>query len=77
MQRILGWLLAPVVWLLGIPWSEATSAGQLLGTKVVLNELVAYVQMAELPPGSLSERSSLDHGLQHLWICQLSGASAS
>lgn len=59
MQRILGWLLAPVTWLLGIPWSEATSAGQLLGTKVVLNELVAYVQMAELPTGSLSERSSL------------------
>ena len=59
MQRILGWLLAPVVWLLGIPWSEATSAGQLLGTKVVLNELVAYVQMAELPAGSLSERSAL------------------
>ena len=59
MQRMLGWLLAPVVWLLGIPWSEATSAGQLLGTKVVLNELVAYVQMAELPAGSLSERSSL------------------
>ena len=59
MQRILGWMLAPVVWLLGIPWSEATSAGQLLGTKVVLNELVAYVQMAELPAGSLSEKSAL------------------
>ena len=59
MQRLLGWLLAPVVWLLGIPWSEATSGGQLLGTKVVLNELVAYVQMAELPADSLSERSSL------------------
>ena len=59
MQRILGWVLAPVVWLLGIPWSEATSGGQLLGTKVVLNELVAFIQMAELPPGSLSERSSL------------------
>ena len=59
MQRILGWLLAPVVWLLGIPWSEATSAAQLLGTKVVLNELVAYIQMAELPAGTLSERSSL------------------
>lgn len=59
MQRILGWLLAPVVWLVGVPWSEATIAGQLLGTKVILNELVAYVQMSELPSGALSERSSL------------------
>ena len=48
-----------VVWLLGIPWAEAAAAGQLLGTKVVLNELGAYIQLAELPPGSLSERSAL------------------
>ena len=48
-----------VVWFLGIPWAEATSTGQLLGTKVVLNELMAYIQLAELPPGSLSERSAL------------------
>ena len=59
MQRVLGWALAPVVWLLGIPWSEAVTAGQLLGTKVVLNELVAYIQMSQLPPGSLTERSAL------------------
>ncbi|MXY86164.1 MAG: nucleoside:proton symporter, partial [Chloroflexi bacterium] len=42
MQRIFGWVLAPVVWVLGVPWSDAIDAGQLLGTKVVLNELVAY-----------------------------------
>ena len=59
MQRVLGWVLAPVVWLLGIPWSESVTAGQLLGTKIVLNELVAYIQMSGLPPGSLSERSAL------------------
>ena len=59
LQRILGWVLAPVAWALGIPWSEATTAGQLLGIKVVLNELVAYLRMAELPAGSLSERSAL------------------
>ena len=59
LQRLLGWVLAPAVWLLGIPWSEAVNAAQLLGTKVVLNELVAYLQMADLPPGSLSERSSV------------------
>ena len=59
LQRIFGWVLAPVAWALGIPWSEATTAGQLLGIKVVLNELVAYLRMAELPAGSLSERSAL------------------
>ena len=59
LQRIFGWTMAPVVWALGVPWAESVSAGQLLGTKVVLNELVAYIQMSELPSGSLSERSSI------------------
>ena len=59
LQRILGWVLAPVVWVLGIPWSDALDAGQLLGTKVVLNELVAYIDMSQLPAGALSEKSSL------------------
>ena len=59
LQRLLGWALAPAVWLLGIPWSEAITAGQLLGTKVVLNELVAYVQMSGLTEGALSERSAV------------------
>ncbi len=59
LQRLFGWALAPVAWGLGVPWSESVSAGQLLGTKVVLNELVAYVQMSELPPGSLSEHSAI------------------
>ncbi|MXV80487.1 MAG: nucleoside:proton symporter [Chloroflexi bacterium] len=59
MQRIFGWVLAPVVWVLGIPWSDAIDAGQLLGTKVVLNELVAYIDMSNLPQGALSEKSAL------------------
>jgi CNT family concentrative nucleoside transporter len=59
LQRILGWLMAPVVWLLGIPWTEAHVAGQLLGTKVILNELIAYLDLAKLPAGTLSERSRL------------------
>ena len=59
LQRILGWVLAPIVWTLGVPWSESVSAGQLLGTKVVLNELVAYIQISQLPPGSLGERSGI------------------
>ena len=57
LQRMLGWLLAPVAWLIGIPWAEAGLAGELMGTKVVLNELVAYLSMAELPEGALSLRS--------------------
>ena len=59
LQRIFGWVLAPVVWVLGIPWSDAVDAGQLLGTKVVLNELVAYIDMANLPEGALTEKSAL------------------
>jgi CNT family concentrative nucleoside transporter len=59
MQRILGYLMAPVVWLIGIPWSEAPAAGALLGTKTVLNEFIAYVDLAGLPEGTLSERSRM------------------
>ena len=59
LQRIFGWVLAPVVWVLGIPWSDAVDAGQLLGTKVVLNELVAYIDMSNLPEGALTEKSAL------------------
>lgn len=59
LQRLFGWVMAPVTWLLGIPWNEAVTAGQLLGTKVVLNELLAYLELAKLPPDALSERSRL------------------
>lgn len=58
-QRALGWCLAPLVWTLGIPWSEATTAGQLMGTKIVLNEFLAYLSLADLPAGALGERSAL------------------
>lgn len=59
LERILGWIMAPLVWLIGIPWNEAQAAGALMGTKTVLNELLAYLRLAELPEGSLSERSKL------------------
>ena len=59
LQRLLGWLFAPVVWLIGIPWAEASTAGGLMGIKIVLNELLAYAELAALPPESLSERSRL------------------
>jgi concentrative nucleoside transporter, CNT family len=58
-QRLLGWLMAPVVWLIGIPWAEASAAGALMGVKTVLNELVAYLELARLPEGTLSERSQI------------------
>ena len=59
LQELLGILMAPVVWLIGIPWEEAVAAGSLMGTKTVLNELLAYADLAALPPGTLSERSTL------------------
>jgi CNT family concentrative nucleoside transporter len=58
LQMILGWIFAPVVWLLGIPWNEAPTAGSLLGIKTILNEFVAYSQLTTLPAGSLSPRST-------------------
>ena len=58
-QRLLGWLMAPLVWLIGIPWYEATAAGALMGVKTVLNELVAYLELARLPEGTLSDRSQI------------------
>lgn len=59
LRRLLGWTLAPLMWTLGVPWGEAGIAGGLMGTKAVLNEYVAYVDLAALPPGSLGGRSTL------------------
>ncbi|MDD3311088.1 nucleoside transporter C-terminal domain-containing protein [Pseudodesulfovibrio sp.] len=59
LQRILGWIMSPVVWLIGVPWSEAQTAGSLMGTKTVLNEFLAYLDMAKLPAGALCERSRI------------------
>lgn len=59
LQRLLGFIMAPVAWLIGIPWSEALVAGSLLGTKTILNELIAYLDLAKLPAGTLSEKSRL------------------
>ncbi len=59
LERIFGWLFSPVVWLFGIPWREAPLAGSLMGIKVVLNELIAYLNLAALPKGSLDPRATL------------------
>lgn len=56
-RGIFGWLFAPVMWAIGIPWEQAGTAGSLMGTKAILNEYVAYLALAELPAGALDPRS--------------------
>ena len=58
-ERMLGVVFAPLAWAVGVPWSEAGAAGQLLGEKTVLNEFVAYLHMAALPDQALSPHSRL------------------
>lgn len=59
LQRLLGLVMAPVCWLMGLPWDQAVTAGSLMGTKTVLNELIAYVDFSKLPPDTLDPRSRL------------------
>jgi CNT family concentrative nucleoside transporter len=59
LERIFGWLFAPVVWLFGVPAGQAATAGSLMGTKTILNELVAYLNLAALPKGALDPRATL------------------
>jgi concentrative nucleoside transporter, CNT family len=59
LQRLLGYAMAPVCWLLGLPWAQAVTAGSLMGTKTVLNELIAYVDLSKLGPDALDARSRL------------------
>jgi CNT family concentrative nucleoside transporter len=59
LQRVFGWLFAPLAWAVGVPWGESQAAGGLLGTKTVLNEFVAYIDLAKLPAETLSPRSKL------------------
>jgi CNT family concentrative nucleoside transporter len=59
LQRLLGYVFAPLVWLMGIPAEEALFAGSLMGTKTVLNEFLAYLTLISAPEGALSERSEI------------------
>ena len=59
LQRIFAWPFRPVMWLIGLPWSEAGTAATLMGTKTVLNEFVAYVNFSALPPDTFTPRSRL------------------
>ena len=59
LERLLGFVMAPVVRVMGVPWAEAPTAGALMGTKTILNELLAYLQMAKLPADALSPHTRL------------------
>jgi CNT family concentrative nucleoside transporter len=59
LKLILGYMFAPIAWMMGIPWDEALISGKLLGTKTALNEFVAYLDLAALSEGALSDRSRL------------------
>ena len=59
LQRGLGSVMGPIVWLMGVPWQEASVAGGLMGVKTILNEFLAYLELSRLAPGTLSDRSML------------------
>lgn len=59
LRRLLGWIFAPLMWAIGVPWGEAADAGALMGTKAVLNEYVAYLDLAALGADAFSARSQL------------------
>lgn len=59
LEHLLGWIMAPMTFLMGVPWSEAVTAGSLMGVKTVLNEFLAYLQMTAIPAEDLSDRSRL------------------
>ena len=59
LQRILGWGFRPLIWLIGVPWDQSAAAATLMGTKTVLNEFVAYLDLAHLQAEALDARSRL------------------
>jgi concentrative nucleoside transporter, CNT family len=64
LSALLGWLLAPIAWVIGVPWADATTVGGLIGQKIVLNEFVAYSAMSDIVNGRvegvmLSDKATL------------------
>jgi CNT family concentrative nucleoside transporter len=62
MATLLGYLLAPIAWVIGVPWEDATTVGGLIGQKVVLNEFVAYVALGEIVNGNVEGVTLTDQG---------------
>jgi CNT family concentrative nucleoside transporter len=59
LERLLGAVMAPVCWLMGIPWEQAATAGSLMGMKTILNEFIAYIELSKLSADALDARSRL------------------
>ncbi len=59
LQRIFAWGFRPLVWLIGVPWDQSAAAAGLMGTKTVLNEFVAYLELSRLPQGALDPHARL------------------
>ena len=58
LEVILGYLLSPIAWIIGVPWQDAVNVGSLIGQKIVLNEFIAYLNLSQLiPTGVLSEKA--------------------
>ncbi|MEM1150931.1 MAG: nucleoside transporter C-terminal domain-containing protein [Pseudomonadota bacterium] len=58
-QRILGWIFAPLMYLIGVPWDEAARSGSLMGIKTVLTEFVAFLELAAIPADEMSDRTRI------------------
>jgi CNT family concentrative nucleoside transporter len=58
-ERVLGVVFAPLAWLIGVPWAEASQAGYLLGVKLMLTEFIAFIQLGGVPAEAMSERTRM------------------
>lgn len=59
LERLLGWIFAPLMYMIGVPWEEAARSGSLMGVKTVLTEFVAFLQLAEVPEGDMTQRTRM------------------
>jgi CNT family concentrative nucleoside transporter len=57
LQRVLGWVFAPLMYMIGVPWDEAQRAGSLMGVKTVLTEFVAFIDLAAVPAEEITDRT--------------------
>jgi CNT family concentrative nucleoside transporter len=62
LAAIFGWVLAPLAWVIGVPWQDATVVGSLIGQKVVINEFVAYLQLADIVNGKVAGVTLTEQG---------------
>jgi CNT family concentrative nucleoside transporter len=72
LERMLGWVMAPVAFMMGVPWSEAPAVGGVLGTRTVINEIIAFLQL-NAAAGTMSERS---HAIATFAVCGFANFSS-